>query len=58
MRLGSCHFGGQRPAACHPRDHAFDVGAIEATERQGADVGKTNPRRFKLRSEREECKDR
>src|SRR5215813_11303773 len=36
----------------------FNVVAVEATERQGADVGKTNPRRLELRSEGEQCKDR
>ena len=32
--------------------------AVEATERQGADVGETNPGRLELRSEGEQCKDR
>jgi hypothetical protein len=41
-----------------PRDHAFNVVAVEATERQGADVGETNPGRLELRSEGEQCKDR
>ena len=52
------HFGGQHAAAGHPRDHAFNVVAVEATERQGADVGETNPRRLELRPEGEQCKDR
>src|SRR5262249_58325479 len=36
----------------------FDVGAIESTERQGADIGQTSPGRLELRSEGEQCKDR
>jgi hemoglobin-like flavoprotein len=33
---------------------ALDVGAVEATERQGADIGETNPRRLELRPEGEQ----
>jgi hypothetical protein len=53
-----CHFGGQHTPARHPHDHALDVGAVEATERQGADIGETNPGRPELRSEGEQCQDR
>src|SRR5262249_24790350 len=42
----------------HPRDHVFNVVAVEATERQGADVGKTNPGWLELGSEGEQCQDR
>ena len=52
------HFGGQHAPAGHLRDHAFDVGAIESTERQGADLGETNPRRLELRPEGEQRQDR
>ena len=52
------HFSGRHAAAGHPRHHAFNVVAVEATERQGADVGETNPGRLELRSEGEQCKDR
>src|SRR5262249_3342704 len=52
------HFGGRHAAAGHPRDHAFNAVAVEATERQGADVGQTNPGRLELRSEGEHRKDR
>jgi hypothetical protein len=48
-----CHFGGRHAPARYPHDHALDVGAIEATERQGADAGQTNPGRIELRSEGE-----
>jgi hypothetical protein len=44
-------------AAGHPRYHIFNVAAVEATERQGADIGQTNPGRLELRSEGEQCKD-
>ena len=49
-----CHFGGQRAAARHPRDHAFDVRAVETAQRQGADIEQTNPRRLELRPEGEQ----
>src|SRR5262249_15555301 len=39
------HFGRQRAPPGHPRDHVFNVVAMEATERQGADVGETSPGR-------------
>ena len=52
------HFGGQHAPAGHPRDHAFNVIAVEATERQGADIGETNPGRLELRSEGEQRKHR
>ena len=53
-----CHFGGQRAAARYPRDYAFDAGAVEAAEPQGADIWETNPGRLKLRPEGEQSKDR
>ena len=46
------HFGGQRAAAGHLRDHAFNVVTVEAAERQGADIGETSPGRLELRSGR------
>jgi hypothetical protein len=52
------HFGGQHAPTGYPRDHVFNVVVVETTERQGADVGETNPWRLKLRSEGEQCKDR
>jgi hypothetical protein len=48
------NLGGQWAAAGHPRDHAFDVGAVEAAERQGGDIGQADPRRFELRPEGEQ----
>ena len=53
-----CHFGGQHAPARHPRDNAFNVVAVETTERQGADIGQTNPRRLELRPEGEQRQDR
>jgi hypothetical protein len=44
--------GSARPPVT-PRDHAFDVGGVEASERQGAHVGKTDPGRLELGPERE-----
>ena len=51
------HFGGQHAAAGHPRDHVFNFVAVKATERQGADVGETNPWWLELRPEGEQRKD-
>src|SRR5262249_37760817 len=53
-----CHFGGQHAAPSHPRDYACNVVAVEAAERQGADVGETSPGRLELRSEGEQCQHR
>jgi hypothetical protein len=52
------HFGGQHATAGHPRDHSLNVVAVEATQRQGADIGETNPGRLELRPEGEQCEDR
>ena len=52
------HFGRQHATASHLCDHAFNVVAVEATERQGADVGETNPGRLEFRSEGEHCENR
>ena len=52
------NLGGEHAAASHPRDHAFNVTTVKATERQNANVGKTNPGRLELRSKGEQCKDR
>ena len=52
------HFGRQRTAAGHLRDHAFNVTAVEATERQRADIGETNPGRLEFRPQGEQGKDR
>ena len=52
------HFGRQHAPPGHPRDHVFNVVAVETTERQGADVGQTSPGRLELRSEGEQCQDR
>jgi len=53
-----CHFGGQRAAARHPCDNAFDVGAVKTAERQVVDIGQTNPRRLELRPEGQQGQDR
>jgi hypothetical protein len=47
------HFHGQHAPAGHLRDHAFNIVAVQPTERQGADIGKTSPGRFELHSEGE-----
>ncbi|MGB8107210.1 MAG: hypothetical protein WCF47_23330 [Pseudolabrys sp.] len=52
------HFGRQGAAAGHLRDYAFNVIAIEATERQRADIGETNPGRFEFRPRGEQGKNR
>ena len=52
------HFGWQRTAASHLRDYAFNVAAVEATERQRADIVETNPGRLEFRSQGEQGKDR
>src|SRR5512139_1483553 len=52
------HFGWQGTAVGYLRSHAFNVAAVEATERQGADIGETNPGSLEFRSKSEQGKDR
>ena len=52
------HFGWQRTAVGYLRNDAFNVAAVEATERQGADIWETNPWRLEFRSQSEQGKDR
>ena len=61
VRLGDNlihHFGGQTMAAGYLGDYAFNFIAVEATERQHADIGKTSPGRLEFRSQGEQGKDR
>ena len=52
------HFGWQRTAVGYLRNDALNVAAVEATERQGADIWETNPGRLEFRSQGEQGKDR
>src|SRR4029077_4615787 len=52
------HFGRQGTTAGHLRDYAFNVAAIEATERQRADIGETNPGWLEFRPQGEQGKNR